>query len=322
MNAEEIASLCTQLIVPLRDKIDGLLDILASKNDLQTFIVDIETKIRSDIESSFETFNRELESRDLQIKSLQTEVEKLKLSRIQNASLYEEMKERIENLESRQNYTFDSSAVLSQSAESNISTTDTNSVPDNDNESNDIEDNDESVQQNEKETLDFVCLGDSIVKWLNIDQINPNSKNLKVCKPGAKIGDIRNELIELNERYDISNLYLHIGCNEIPSKRPLDVAIELANLLSEVSSFMPSTKVYLSAILPKTANNYLRGINMINYLICNMCNTLGYVLVQHPSFSSNGCINWDLYAHDGIHLNTRGVSQLASDIRRLASSFI
>ena len=305
MNADEISNLCTHMIAPLNEKIEGLVNNLASKSDLQLFILDIESKFEHGIKSCFDHFNKELDSRDAKIKTLEVEIENLKLSSIQNATDFNNLTDRVENLENRQNDIYESSSVLSHHEDID------ESDPEN-----------ESDVDNESDSLDFLCLGDSLIKWLKIEEINPGSKNLKVCKPGATILDIRDELIELNEIHDIRNIYLTVGCNEIPHKSPVEVATELGNFLSEIRLHMPSTKVYLSAILPKSGDDYLPGINAINYLLCNICNSVGIVFVQHPSFASNGNINWSLYAHDGIHLNTRGVPQLCADIRRLASSFI
>ena len=71
------------------------------------------------------------------------------------------------------------------------------------------DDEDESLHD-QKETLDLLCLGDSIIRWINVDEIKPESNNKNVCLPGAKIVDVRDSLMELNDTYNISNLYLHV----------------------------------------------------------------------------------------------------------------
>ena len=58
----------------------------------------------------------------------------------------------------------------------------------------------------EKESLDFVCLGDSIVRWLDLDSINPGSNNKLECMRGAKIEDIRGKLIDLNDQFNIKDM--------------------------------------------------------------------------------------------------------------------
>ena len=126
----------------------------------------------------------------------------------------------------------------------------------------------------------------------------------------------------MSETYVIKNIYLHVGSNEIPEKSPYEVTEELASFLAEIKIYMPQTKVYLSAVLPKNHENYLLGINQINYILCSICNSLGMVFVQHSRFCRDGQIDWALYAYDGIHLNRRGIAQLTADIKRLSSSFI
>ena len=110
-NADNISSLCKQLIAPLKDKIEGLVNSLASKDDLQKFIHDIESKFELDIKYSLEHFTNELELRDNKINSLDLQVESLKLSSVRNATEYDNLIERIENVENSQNNIYQSSST-------------------------------------------------------------------------------------------------------------------------------------------------------------------------------------------------------------------
>ena len=132
---------------------------------------------------------------------------------------------------------------------------------------------------------------------------------------------IREALQDLVQSYDFNNIYLHVGSDEIPEKTPFCVAQELSMFMAEIRVYLPTTKVYLSAILPKLDDNFLPGINELNHLLCNSCNAFGYVFVQHPSFAKQGHINWSFFAWDSVHLNRRVIYQLTTDIKRLAASF-
>ena len=176
--------------------------------------------------------------------------------------------------------------------------------------------------EDEKGSIDFLSLGDSLVRWVNVNKINPGSNSNKlVCRPGAKIMDIRACLEELDGHYDIRNLFINVGSNEIPENDPFEVATRLTSLLAEIKVQMPLTKVYVSAILPKLGPEYIPGINDINYLMFNNCKILDVVFVQHPEFCSRGYINFDLLAGDSIHLNRLGIQQFENDIKELVPSF-
>ena len=139
--------------------------------------------------------------------------------------------------------------------------------------------------------------------------------------PGAKIVDVRNALIDLHDKYTIHNLYLQVGSNEIPEKDPYAVAGELSKFLAEIRLYLPHTKLFVSAVLPKIDSSYLPGINDINYLLCSACNYLGIVFVQHQTFCIQGRIRFDMFAFDQIHMNRHGIAQLENDIKALARSF-
>ena len=315
MNPDDVSTVCVNLITPIQNKLDGLVGNLASKEDLKSYLLDIEFKFMREIKSCFDHLNSEIESRDRKITTLETEIDDLKQYCVRNDHEFESLTQRVEQLEVRQN---PPSSIASVSAAS-IDSLDGTHAPEVIDGEVGYEDEEEEI---EKEVLELLCLGDSIIKWMNIDAIKSNAHTKKVCLPGAKIVDIREALIDLADSYTIKNIYLHVGSNEIPAKSPYEVTEELASFLAEIGISMPSTKVYLSAVLPKIDENYLSGINQINYVLCSICNTIGMIFVQHPFFCWDGQIDWALYAHDGIHLNRRGIAQLTADIKRLASSFI
>ena len=226
---------------------------------------------------------------------------------------------KVENLEQNQNVHYDHSSITSEFVAPSIIESDSEANIELEN--SEIDNEGTENREDTKETIDVLYIGDSIIRWLEIEDIHPSHNSKKVCIPGAKICDIRTALQDLLQEYDFKNIYLHVGSNEIPENSPFCVAQDLSMFMAEVRLYLPTTKVFLSAILPKLDDNYLPGINEINNLLCNSCNAFGYVFVQHPSFAKQGRINWSFFAWDSVHLNRRGVHQLTTDIRRLAASF-
>ena len=173
-----------------------------------------------------------------------------------------------------------------------------------------------SYDANSLPEIDFALCGDSVIKWIDIDSINPGGVNKKVCLPGARLDRIRESVLNLHSNYDIKRLAIHGGTNLIPDEAPIQVALQIIEFLGEVKSLMPTTELFFSAILPKINDSFSPGINEINYLVFNACKTLGIKFIQHSRFSRHGCIQVSLYTlADLIHLNRRGVQQLLYDIK-------
>ena len=314
-DVELISDVCLKIIEPLQNTLKELVN--ASKEDLRAFLAKIETNF----ESIADGFKLELESRDTKILNLEEEIVTLKESVENNKNDYKNIIERLDQLENDAAIDVHRTSFAASNLDSLPNTENESVTPEivNDQDHELLNDDDESIEQ--KEALDFVCLGDSIVRWLDLDKIKPGSINKKFCLPGAQIEDIRDALLEINDNFEVRNLYLHVGSNEIPQKSPFEVAKELTNLLTEIKVFMPLTKVYVSTILPKIDSSYIDGINQLNFLLCSSCNILGFVLVQHQAFCNRGIINSNLFAYDQIHLNRSGIAQLARDIKALARSF-
>ena len=81
MESEAISMICTKFIEPLENKITQFAENLASKDDLHNLLSNIESKFKSEIDSLFENFQRELISRDTKILELEKEITTIKESR-------------------------------------------------------------------------------------------------------------------------------------------------------------------------------------------------------------------------------------------------
>ena len=178
-----------------------------------------------------------------------------------------------------------------------------------------------SKPRSEKVDKDLVFIGDSIIKHVKLNLVNPDKTNELCCIPGADISRIEQEIIKADEKYNMKKLALHVGSNEIPINDPEKVAHKLVNLIKATKKQMPDTELYFSAILPKISSSYNPGINYINQFLYNSSKTDNFTFVQHPQFSRNGIINFDNYArvevqsNRAIHLSKGGVARLACNIR-------
>ena len=174
--------------------------------------------------------------------------------------------------------------------------------------------NDDETEQDQK--IDLLLAGDSCIKHIDVNKINPGGNNRQECIRGGKINDIRNAIMEVNASCEVSHCVIHVGSNHIPEEPPHTVASKLISLLKEVRHNMPNTTVSFSAILPKYGPDFLPGINTINWLVFNSASEIGYAFIFHSNFASHGHINNFLICKDGVHPSFRGVAQLAWDIKK------
>ena len=184
------------------------------------------------------------------------------------------------------------------------------------NESDESDDVSEDSESTLKQPLDFLFIGDSICKHLSVDLVNPGGQNKLICRPGAKIPEIREALSSIHTQYKVDKLAVHVATNHIPQETPRDVARELIEFIDEIKSNMPETHLFISLILPKFNHHWLKGINCINREIVDASLRMDFDIIQHPYFSSRGHINDSLLANDGVHLSRLGVKQFGMDIKR------
>ena len=332
MNEQQVTKICKTIIDPLTKFVDIIsksIENLASKDDIGKLIVTLEKRFQKDIlehdnkitdlENDISTICNACRKRNddlsLRIEKLEENIrpsDETALTEISSiAALSEDLNKRIFNLEE---------AIRSQEETANKETRSTWSNPSIDSLSpswcdTSVNTTTRDTDTSAKEYLDLVVCGDSIVKYLDVDQINPDKPNKLVCLPGGRIHDIRNAVVDLAKTHSVNHLVLHVATNNTPSESPKEVIEKMHRLIKEIKTNMPSTSLYISAVLPKTCSNWLPGINQINLGLCRSQIAMNYVFIQHPRFASQGRINENLFSGDAIHLNRRGVAQLAIDIK-------
>ena len=178
-----------------------------------------------------------------------------------------------------------------------------------------------------KVNKDLVFVGDSIIKHVNMNLLNKDKENELCCFPGANVLKIRNELVNIESKFNIKRLVLHMGTNCIPKDTTDVVASKLLHVIKEIRLHMPETKLYVSAILPKITKDYNPGINAINLQLYRESIKMGFFLIQHPQFSQNSILSLDLFVSREVlnkrplHLNHRGVATLACNIKYALRTF-
>ena len=149
-----------------------------------------------------------------------------------------------------------------------------------------------------------------------MDLVNPGGSNKLICRPGAKIQEIKEALIDFESQYDVNRVVVHVATNHVPQEAPQKIAQELLEFIDDIKLNMPKTHVFISLVLPRHGQNWLGGINRLNHLIVDASHRMKFNVIQHPDFASRGFINEDLLAGDKLHLSRLGIKQLGADIKQ------
>ena len=309
MEQIEAAAHVQKLFENFSSKIELMLTSLCNKDDMAKLKLDMESLLENHVNN----IRAELDIRDQVIANLDERISKLESSVVtlvqsrDNASRERhDLANRSDDIENHFN-----AEITNIHIANNLELESNQSVGSND-------ENDAESQRNEieREKVDLLIIGDSIVRHLNPELINPGKINKLLCLPGAQTSEVKRSLIEYSRKFDIDEIVIHTGCNSIPSNSPMDVADEIAFLLRDIESNLPNVRCHVSAILPKISKAWLPGINEINELLYDVCDVLNYNLIQHNMFANSGHINDELFARDTVHLSRRGVAQLGMDIKR------
>ena len=283
------------VLVPIEEKLAGLsvtVESLATKEDLQKFLITLEEK-----------FTEQLIERDRKIFELEEKVILLTEQREGDIELAKRLNDKITNLEKN---LVESESKLRHQLDNLVAN-------ETDDDSDDDSDDDDTGSL--KQPLDFLLIGDSICKHINVDLVNPGGQNKLICRPGAKIPEIREALKSIKTQYAIDKVALHIATNHVPDESPREVAKKVIDFIDEIKINMPKSQLFVSLVLPKYNNSWLEGINCINQQIFDASLRMGFKVIQHPYFSNGGQISDTLLARDMIHLSRLGVKQFGVDLK-------
>ena len=155
-----------------------------------------------------------------------------------------------------------------------------------------------------------------------MDRMCPDTSNSLVCQPGARIGKVKAMLTKLQTTSNVEHLVLVAGTNHIPSEKPATVRGKMKGLIHFAQDLFPSTKIYLSSILPKIDCGITPAISELNDSLRRTCKRLGVDFIYNQQFfPSDDSDITPLLARDCIHLSKKGVATLAGNIRYRLQKF-
>ena len=194
---------------------------------------------------------------------------------------------------------------------------------------NDIELAEATVEPVEVETPvkvehDLLILGDSLVRHVKPELINPGGDTTIECLPGARPEGLIDKFEEICQTSSYKRIIVHAGTNLVPKFSPATVADKIVDALEKIRALSPQSKVAFSALLPKEGDHLIAGINEVNCRVrqAGLCGhyRTRYGFAPHAKFFVNslGHVDHRLFQRDGIHLTDMGSRALEKSIKCLA----
>lgn len=154
---------------------------------------------------------------------------------------------------------------------------------------------------------DLLVIGDSLIKHLDGEVINPGGETTIACHPGARPDKIASEFRQLAAKNTYKKIIVHVGSNLIPRYSTTFVADKIVACMEVVKQLAPKAKIAFSTVLPKWSNRLLPGIDEVNRRAIGSGRAVGYGYVDHCRFMTNRRgVDPSLFWKDGIHLSDKG----------------
>lgn len=175
-----------------------------------------------------------------------------------------------------------------------------------------------------KNEHDLLIIGDSLVRGLDAQAINPGGDTVVECLPGARPDGVTEKFREMSKTDSFKRVIVHVGTNLAPKYSRSCVADKITRCLEMVRELSPNSQVAFSSLLPKEGDHLLEGINEVNYRVFNsgLCGhyKTRYGFVNHRDFFQDkmGQVNPTLFKEDGLHLSELGVKAFEKSLKRLA----
>lgn len=172
---------------------------------------------------------------------------------------------------------------------------------------------DNAAEQNKR--FSTVIIGDWIISRLQGWRMS-DKKNKVVVRSfaGAKVNDLYHYLVPTLETKP-DRIILHIGMNDLRNEEPKEVAENVVKLCEFIEKKSPNTQILISELTPRNnseATNKSR--DEVNKILRSFNRTRDWQIISHSDMNT-GCLNTR-----GVHLNSRGTSVLARNLKSYISS--
>lgn len=184
---------------------------------------------------------------------------------------------------------------------------------------------DSNDTEQEKQEHDLLIIGDSIIRHVDGNAVNPGGETTVECLPGARTDEVIDKFRELSKVNSYKKIVVHVGSNMIPKFTRQHTADKIVECLETVRKLSPNSKLAYSFILPKEGDHLLDGIDEVNYRVARS-GSVGpprtrYGFVNHRNyFLDHGLVDCRLLNNDSIHPSGPGIRALERSLKSINDS--
>ena len=140
----------------------------------------------------------------------------------------------------------------------------------------------------------------------------------KIIVPGACADRLWAEAcaIPASDRNSITNLVISVGANYVDATSKENASDEITAFLAALGDLFPYAQLAWSVILPQP--HQMTGIRYVNHNVAEYCHDNNIDLIWNGNFSvteNDGRYVRNLFTHDGVHLNRKGIDILTKTVR-------
>ncbi|CAC5374404.1 unnamed protein product [Mytilus coruscus] len=160
-------------------------------------------------------------------------------------------------------------------------------------------------------------VGTSNIQGINEDKLTTAAQITKFT--AYTLDDTRKCISKFNHPPDI--MVLHVLTNDLKSKSPQDCVKELGDIILSMQQKWESMKIIVSLTTPRSDSLiYNTNGQIINALMKQSFSEVNIMFVDHSNMAFGGDPTPEMLAEDKFHLSTKGIDQLASNIKRTIHS--
>lgn len=172
----------------------------------------------------------------------------------------------------------------------------------------------------------ILLTGSSSVRlWDDAARAFPQAQVVNTGFGGSTMAGLLEHYAALIRRYEPDQIYIGSGDNDLAGGRtPQQVQQQTEQLLARIHADLPDAEVVLIAAKPSLTRWHLREryaeLNDRYLALAEQDPQVDYADVWSALLDDDGDIQPDLYARDGLHLNSRGYVLYAQELKEHAIS--
>ena len=154
-----------------------------------------------------------------------------------------------------------------------------------------------------------IIIGDSMTKFVDPKKLSKKCQVESRSFPGVTVEDMQDFVKPLVRRKP-DKVTIHVGTINLNKDRPKQIKNKIADLVGNIKTQEPTVQIAVSSIVRRADSQRLNdSISQVNKALETVCKSNGWDFISHDNISVD-CLN-----NSGLHLNRKGVFNLARNFR-------